>query len=879
MPKRYLPIILLLVCYFTNASHSIAQNSILKTTIQVKLENDDLASAIEKIEAASTITFAYASDILPKDKNYTFNAPAITLKNLLKYLLKDTGLVYEVFDGQIILKRQQYFEVYGIIRDEKTKEALTAATVYIENKNIGVTTNNYGYYSLKLREGAHNLVFSYLGMISKKKAVNLYHRQRIDITLEPEEIKLQEVIVKKPIQSEDLANAPLNQQSMFELSNSTPQVGGEPDLLHVVRAQAGVHSSAGGIGGLYVRGGNTGHNLVLLDGVPVYNWMHLLGINSIFNPSAVRGVQFYTSGFSARYGGRLSSVIDIQSKDGNPEKISGMAGINPRSFHGHISGPLLNENGTFWIGGRRSFITPYVKNVLIDAFYREENAFLNPKYYDINIKASQRFGLNDRVYFSFYKGNDEIFGENLFDLEDDHLEVAENNLSYGNQIYSLRWNHIYGKHMFSNLTINSSEFFNDFSHLNFIEDEQGEQFDFIFSNINSSNAEQSVKLDFDWINQKHHIKFGGSVHNHLFDPFFTIIDDESEFIPEFDTLNIQTLTDSLRSFGVPEITTFQTAFYVEDEIHLTDNINARLGLRFSSFNGPDSDYRHLEPRFLLSVKPADDWLVSGSFSKMVQYLHLISNSDIGLPRDLWLPTDDFYEPSVAWHYNLNIQHKVNEHWQLKSSTFYKTMDDLVLPPDSLAPVDYGIDASGQLLIGNAESWGSEFSAFGEYNKLKTFVAYTLSWATREFEQINENTPFPFQFDSRHYLQLLLTYKFNDDFQIGFRGHYSSPRPQLVAIDNNSLENGLSFQDINNPGERNQLRGDHEHRIDFNVSYYFESQIKNRPIRHRLNLELYNVYNRDNPVFNYSPSEPDGEFDFDFGMNMPLMVTLYFSSEF
>ncbi len=849
---------------------SFAQSTILDQKIIIQFQKNDLATAFKKIENQTNLTFAYSSNLLPSHKEYTLKKTSISIRQLLRFLFKNTELDYEIIDNQVLISKKKHFELYGIIRDKSTKEALTAATVYINNTNIGISTNNYGYYSLKVPKGKHTLIASYLGMYDTEQSISVTERKRLDISLEGQEIEFEEIIVSRPLQSDDLANAPLNQKNMMNLSEKTPSIGGEPDLLHIIRAQAGVLSSAGGMGGLYVRGGNTGHNLVLLDGVPVYNWLHLLGINSIFHPDAVRGVQFHSSGFSARYGGRLASVVDIQSREGNPEKWTGMAGINQRSYHGHLSGPL--KKGAFWIGGRQSFIAPYVQSVLETAFFPEGDKEILPDYYDFNAKVNYELGLNDRLYLSYYQGRDRISGETLVDFTNEAgekgEEIVENQLKYGNNIISFRWNHIYGKHLFSNLTLNYSNFYNEYGHLNYTNIE-GEERDFIYSGLTSDNIEISLKLDYDWIFKKHHVKFGGAAHLYQFEPFVAIFDENSDFIPEFDSLNLG--IDSFNNRIEAQATISQHyALYLEDEIKVSNWLNLRLGLRLSSFLTEETTfYYHLEPRFLLTAKLSDDALIAASLTKMVQYLHLVTNSDIGLPQDLWLPSDNDYKPATAWQYSLDFQKNFKNKVNIKAGLYYKSMDNLLTLPGSLTPVDFGVNASDQLLVGGGHSYGSEFSFYFQQGKWSGFGAYTLSWTKRFFENENNNQAFPFQFDSRHYIQFLTNYKINKHWEVGFRGHFSSPKPLLMSSFG-SLESGLEL--VTPDGPKNDRRGSLEHRIDLNLNYFYAT----KRLEHRFSLGIYNAYNQNNPVFSYSD---DGQNPLEIGMFLPQMISGYYSLKF
>jgi hypothetical protein len=847
----------------------IGQSNLLQTKVSLEVTNQSLATILKEITEKTTIPFAFNAASLSKKRKYSIQEKDISLDKLLKKLLAKEELKYELINGQILINQKKYYEIYGIVRDETTNEVLTAATVFIENANIGATTNNYGYYSLKVLEGDYKLICSYLGMNNTEQSIGLAKRRRVNFELEANEIKLDEIIVSQPLKSDKLTNAPLNQQTMMELSQETPSIGGEPDLLHVVRAQAGVQSSPGGIGGLYVRGGNTGHNLVLLDGVPVYNWMHLLGINSIFHPEAVRGVQFHTSGFSAKYGGRLASVIDIQSKDGNPEKWSGMAGVNQRSYHGHVSGPLFNKKGAFWIGGRHSFLVPYEKKILKEAFFANATlGQIEPVYYDFNLKINQAIGLNNRLYLSYYNGRDKIFSNIVSDGEENDIDV-ESELSYGNSIFSFRWNRIYSKNLFSNLTLNRSRFFNQYNTLQYTVLDStgvlnGDSTEFIFSNLQSNNATYGMKMDFDLSLKNHHIKFGVEASTYVFIPFFTFYNQDSEFVPQFDSLEIDSFTAQIISTSAAAL---NTGIYIEDEISISKKWNLRLGLRHSSYWTGSSIYGNWEPRFLLTHQFAENTWAALSATKMVQYIHLVSNTDIGLPQDLWLSSDVDYKPSVAWQFGLDMQKQFNPALRGKGSLFYKKMNNLIILPDTLSAVNFGKEVRDQLLIGEGKSFGFETSAYYQKDKWTAFATYSLSWTNRLFSRENDGKAYPFQFDARHYFQTLLNYKLNKNWSFGFRGHLGSPRPFLIS-QSGGLGNGLQLVSQN---PKNENRATVEHRMDFSANYV----IKTKKTQHRFSVEVYNAYDRVNPVFYYT----NGQNALSTGMKMPIMLSGYYSFKF
>ena len=840
----------------------------LDTPISITFQNDNLPTALRKLQSKTDLNFAYSSKIIKKNISYNFSKKNTTLRDILDEIFNKTDLKYTYLDGQIIILKKKYYELYGTITDAETNELLVGATIYAPLQNISTYTNEYGYFSLALPEGEQLIIIRYLGKSTIKETLTLNNRQRKNLKMATDNT-LEEVVVVNTIQTDDaIANAPLNQKNIQDLSQHTPQVGGEPDLLHLLRAKAGVQSSAGSIGGLYVRGGNSGHNLVLLDGVPVYNWTHLMGINSIFSPDAMRGVQFYTHGFSAKYGGRLSSVIDIQSREGKSDGFTGIAGINQRSIHGQVSGPLFNKKGAFWISGRKSLFTPYIENILTDTFFPEGNSVIDPNFFDLNLKLNQQLGKNDRIYLSYYQGEDDLNGETYFDDSDTSDIYIESRLGYGNTIASFRWNHLYGNKMFSNVTLNYSQFFNASAQLNYeefeeIDEEQEEEF--YFSDIRSFNNELSAKADFDLFLKRNHLRFGGGVHGYAFIPFAAVYNEDSENLPELDSLTIDSL--SFDNQG-DVIEAFQSFLYLEDDIQLTEKTSLRLGLRYTYFLSEGNEFANFEPRLLINHQFTHNWYLLLSATRMVQYLHLISNTDIGLPQDFWLPASETYEPEQSWQIAGELNGKLSDNLTIKSSVYYKTFDNILSYPDSISNISFGNEFTNQLLVGQGNAFGMEHSAYFQKKQFHFYGAYTLSYANRLFENQNKSNPYPFQFDSRHYLQLLAYYKFDNGLCIGSRFHFASPQPLLVSLFGN-LEEGLAIINIDDIGEKNQTRGNFQHRLDLNASYSFDT----KQINHKLNIEIYNIYNQTNPVFHYV------DFDNDNNLRPTLNLPFFFSASY
>lgn len=843
--------------------------STLNTKINLQLKDATLTTALEQIQQQSNINIAFSSTIVKGKKGITLNQKNQSLRQILNTLLKGTDLSYKADAHQIIIFKKKYYDLSGYVRDAETNELLTAVAIFCKALGVGTYTNEYGFFNLRLPKGQHIIQTQYIGVEPLAQKISLQGAKRLNIQLKAT-TTFEPVLVSQSHRSKDLANAPLGQNDILELSQQTPHIGGDPDLLHILRLQSGVTSSAGGIGGLYVRGGNTGHNLILLDGVPVYNWMHLLGINSIFNPDAVRGVQFHTSGFSARYGGRLSSVIDIQSKTGNSEEWAGMVGINQRSVQAQVSGPIFGNKTTLWIGGRQSIFAPYVKQILKNGFFKsgsfQDNSYVSPNYQDQNLKIKHTFNDKDRLFFSVYRGYDNIQN---FEVETSRFGPVGYEVDYGNTTFSLRWNHLYNDKLFSNVTLSRSTFYNQYGEL--YSDEEGNtrsDIDFFYGGIQSHNEEGSLKADLDLFLKNHHIRFGGGASYYHSMPYFgAYIED----VPAVLNFRDPTIDSFLNLIQRPILDALEFYLYAEDQITLSKNTDLTLGLRATNFSPlyEAVNYFYVEPRLLLTTRWKKNWKTALSITKMTQALHQITAADVGgLPQDFWLPSTKQYRPSTAWQFTLDAQKDIQS-WRLKGAAFYKKMNHLLMVPDNLNNFVFGTNLIGALLSGEGESAGLELSAFYKHLKFDFFGAYTLSRHQRQFDALNNGQPFPFQFDSRHYLQLLFHYNLRPNWTLGLRGHLSSPKPRLISSFD-VIKSG--FNPIQLSKNRNSINGPLEHRIDLSLNYTF----KTNKLQHHFHVDLYNVYNQTNPVFFFIENDWNSMSS---GLTLPFMFSVYYNLRF
>ncbi|MGB0929867.1 MAG: carboxypeptidase-like regulatory domain-containing protein [Chitinophagales bacterium] len=875
---------------FLQTPHLQAQ-SLLDKSCSIELKGATIVEALQQLSKQTNTNIAFSKRFFSTEKRLSFEVENESFQAVLKRILAGTKVGFKAQGKQVILFRErkkviEKYTIHGYLKDEDLGEDLVAATVYCPKLQKGTISNEYGYYSLNLPKGEHTLVYRYVGKKDIQKQVVLKKNQKVDVDL-PSQDYLSEILVTPDSNSDlQLANLVFREGQIQNLAVNTPGLGGEPDLMQTVRSLAGVQSGAGGIGGYYVRGGSNGQNLILMDGVPVYNAAHQLGIYSIFNPKAARSVQVHKGGFSAKYAGRLSSVIDIQTREGNMNKWSTEIGVNPQSVQLTTEGPIFGKTGSFLLAARHSTFGGFIRPIIEDTFYPNGANFLSTKYFDVNLKVNKKLGERDRLYGSVYIGGDKIVGyneweyyyEDEFGFEYDELETEDNELNWGNAIGSIRWNHQFSPKLFANTSLIYSRYFNDYNQLfqyydlYFLDEEP---YDFSYYWVSSSNKEYTFKTDLDFYpNQAHHIRVGASFRQHEFSPFMTLYDNNTEGLPETDSLSIDYFEETVE---VPIIQAKQVDTYIEDKWTLSQKWQLTLGLHQSAFLGEYENYFNLEPRFKSDFAITPKLTFSTGVSRMVQYLHLISTSEFNIPTDFWLPSDDFYEPQTAWQYDAGFYIGLPNKIHLSLNGYYKNMKNIT----AVSELNFEEESDGTIggddfLTGDGESYGFEASLHKNEGKLQCSLGYSLSWSNRQFDPVNLGQKYPFQFDRRHELKGLFTYEFNKRFLLGFQGYLGAGHPRLVSWIN-SFDQGLLAIDIDPIGEKNSTRDTWQHRLDLSLMYHWET----KKLKHQLKVSAYNVYNKRNPLFYYlendeiNPINPDLQSNF----SMSFIPSFHYSLAF
>ncbi|MFT6243644.1 MAG: hypothetical protein ACJAXI_000406 [Crocinitomicaceae bacterium] len=760
---------------------------------------------------------------------------------------------------------QEKSTLSGYITDGKNGESIIGAKVYIPSIRQGVITNNYGFYSITVEQGTYTIEFRLAGVETEKREVDLAADVRLDIELGGSVQNIGAVQVTANAE----ANTKSTQLGQHELDideiKTLPAFMGEVDIIKTIQLLPGVSSAAEGGQGFYVRGGGPDQNLVLLDEAIVYNAAHLFGFFSVFNADAVKSVNLIKGGMPANFGGRMSSVLEVNMNEGNNKKFGVKGGIGAISSRLTVEGPLKKDKGSFVLSARRTYIDVIMKAAIADSspFYGTSYFF-----YDLNLKMNYKLGEKDRIYLSGYYGKDEFsFGN----VEDDFTV----DMPWGNGIAALRWNHLFSSKLFMNVTSTFTDYMFKFG---------SAQDEFRFE-LNSGIRDIGGKVDFSYYpSTRHKLKWGVDYIYHTFTPIG--VSAEADDVV-FDT----GLTQKLKSH--------ESAAYFLDEFDVNENIRINAGLRYSTFQhvGPftryikgdgistqDSAvqynkgdliqfYDGLEPRISGRWMLRDKSSIKAGYSYNYQYVHLTSLSAVSLPTDIWYPTTDKAKPQQGWQTSLGYFRNFKDNmFESSVEVYYKGMKNLIEYKEGALPGDNINDNTDNLLVfGTGWSYGAEFFLKKRKGNLTGWIGYTWSKTERKFEDLNEGNPFPAKYDRRHDLSVVLSYKLGERWVFSSAFIYATGNTLTLPSSWYVQDQDLLF----NYGDRNSTRMAPYHRLDISATWYSKAykdrkddktgeiiKVKKK-VKYNWSFSIYNVYNRSNPYFMYVDNDGDffaGNFD-------------------
>jgi len=732
----------------------------------------------------------------------------------------------------------QKVTISGSVRDIENGETLIGVNVFDKITQKGAVTNNYGFYSYTTNSGEVELIFSFVGYQPFVYKALLERDTTLMVQLTPAHL-LSEVVVtssREELIQENTQmgsiNVPLRQ------IKDMPALMGEVDVLKVLQLLPGVQSGTEGASGLYVRGGGPDQNLILLDGVPVYNATHLFGFFSVFNADALNNVELIKGGFPARFGGRLSSVIDITMKEGNMKEFQGEGSIGLIATKLTFEGPIVKDKTSFLLSGRRTYI-----DLLARPFIRRETGGRETAgyyFYDMNAKVNHIFDDRNRLYLSFYGGEDVGYTRDDYSSSSNNERIkstSESGLGWGNLITALRWNHIFNNKLFANFSATYTKYhFRLFDEYDYSRSGNGQEEERYYqADYRSGIRDYAIKADFDYIpNTNHYIRFGASNIFHRFTPGVFTATERSEW-------------SDLTSGSIYDSQEYAT--YIEDDIQLGSKFKMNVGLHYSGFFVDGEHYHALQPRIASRYLINESSSVKASFSTMTQYIHLLTNAGLGLPTDLWVPATSQIGPQQSWQTSLGFYKSLPGGFEWSIEGYYKEMEGLLEYKDGASFLQTGENWEDKVEVGRGRSYGAEMLIQKKIGKTTGWLGYTLSRTERQFDEINNNEWFPFRYDRTHDISLTVSHHLTPKIHLsgtwvyGTGNAISIPTEIYESINFNE-EYGFMFGRVDYYEARNNFRMRDYHRLDLGVNFIKQKRWGERT----WNISIYNAYNRMNPFY-------------------------------
>jgi hypothetical protein len=731
---------------------------------------------------------------------------------------------------------QEKITISGYIRDSLSRETLIGASLQTKNPVKGISTNQYGYFSITLPKGRYVFLLSYVGYFPMEVEIDLQEDIVRDFFLLSKSILSQEIVISSRRRDLNVKSAQMGQIDLsINKVKSLPVLFGEVDPLKTLQLFPGVSNAGEGNSGIYVRGGGPDQNLILLDDAVVYNSGHLFGFFSIFNGDAIKNISLIKGGMPSQYGGRLSSVLDVSMKDGNMQKLQVDGGIGTISSRLSLQGPLKKDKASFIVSGRRTYI-----DALIKPFIKKGSQFYGSGYYfyDLNTKFNYKFSSKDRLYVSGY------FGRDVFDFVNRKRQF-DVGVPWGNSTLTARWNHVFSQKLFVNTTAVYNDYNFSFNAL---------QNDFNIG-LKSGIRDFNIKSDFDhYVSTEHKLKYGFQVTKHRFTPsVISGSQDSTIFAPN------STQIKWANEFGL----------YFQDDWELGEKLKFNYGLRWSGFqqlgpftnynldlNGTRFDstvyknnetvkfYQGPEPRATLRYAVNDETSLKWAVTQNRQYIHLVSNAGTTLPTDIWVPSTLRVKPQISWQYAAGIFRNFKDNmFETSIEVYYKSMQNQIEYKEGYTPSSK--DTELEFVFGKSWSYGAELFLNKSKGRFTGWIGYTLAWTWRKFPDINKGKVYPAKYDRRHDLSIVGIYELNPKWKLSAVLVYATGNA-ITLPEKFFLIEGVLTQQFS---EINKYRLAPYHRLDLSATYTpIPKKVK------RINgswvFSIYNAYNRKNPYFYY-----------------------------
>ena len=847
---------LIFLFFLLISNFSFSQDLNKKITIKVK--NRPIVDILYEISEQEQIYFSYNPQIFPPGKKISIKAINIPISEILKVVLLNNGFDYSVVENQVVIKKQvvdqsgyegkaflghEKYTISGFVKERSTGEVLIGANIYARGTSQGTTSNSYGFYSLTLPEGNYRMICSYVGYNPVDNEIRLNNDTSMSLELDEAKTEIKEVEISAAGISSDPRN---NQLSELSFSHGTlsqlPGFAGDLDIIRALQVVPGIQTFGDGSSLYYVRGGNSDQNLLMIDDVPVYNPSHLFGFFSAFSPDAINDVRIYKGDFPAKYGGKLSSVIDIKVKDGNMKQLGFSGNIGPYASSLTFEGPIVKDKASFFLSGRISTL-----NWLTG--FSKETASLDFLFYDLHAKLNYRINNRNRVLVTFYTGKDDF-------NQVTNSSYRTYGISWNNIVGTFRWNHVFNDRLFSNTTVNYSRY----NYYLFISEQQDDYWNSTISNL-------TAKTDFTWyLNPGNTLKAGLEVTSHYSNPGnVTLVDGSTQQVPpqvpKYHSMEYDLYISNEQSIGKKILIRYgirlsvwqdfgpATVYYFNVNHQVSDTVNYDPNKSYSTFFRPD-------PRISFQYSFNDRSFLKASYSRTSQFMQVLSNSTSPFTTlAVWAPAGPNIQPQTADQFALGYFRKISRsRLNFSAELYYKYCNNNIDYKDH-ANLLYNPLIEGELRFGKAWSYGMELMLRKAEGNFTGWIGYTFSRAFIKTNDVNGDKTYPAAYDRPNDICINLSYTLKEHWTFTANWIYLTGGAITTPI-GFYYNNGSSVPLY---GDKNNDRLPDYHRLDVSASYAF-----NKPgnrYQHSLTLTLYNVYSRFNPFsvnFNKIMNE-NGEF--------------------
>ncbi|MFT4031468.1 MAG: TonB-dependent receptor [Siphonobacter sp.] len=721
----------------------------------------------------------------------------------------------------------------GYVREAQSGNPLAGVNITIPALGVGTTTNASGYYSVSLPSQPFvKITYSIIGYEHQSRVTDLTFNVDLNIEMKPQVTSLQEVVIKSRLgtsrvsESVQMSSLSIPIQQIKEI----PALFGEKDILKTLQLLPGVQKAAEGNSGMYVRGGGPDQNLILLDEAPIYNTSHLFGFFSLFNGDAIESVDLTKGGFPAHFGGRLSSVIQMQTKDGNFNHLHGEAGIGLLSSRISIGAPLIKNKVSFLVSARRTYA-----DLLMKPFGLTSNTGY---FYDLTGKLSIQASENDFISLSSYTGTDH------FRYATNSSLTENGNLQYGNSAGTLSWRHRFSNALFVKTSLIYSRYAATI-HMNRSISSDDQILTYHLVN-HSGIRDAGLKSDLVYqLSQQHTLKAGLALTARQFRPSTSTI--ASELTSTSNTTPADTIT----------LNSTEAAVYVEDTYRPVEHLQVNAGLRLSVYQSGSAHYAHLEPRLAIAYSLPNHWAMKASFSAMTQYVHLLSSSGIGLPTDIWVPATQQTAPQQAQQVAIGLAKDFKTGLAMTLEGFYKHMTHQIAYQEGASSLSGSVNYEDQITYGQGWSYGTELLLQKKTGRLTGWVGYTLSFTPQQFEELNSGETFWARYDRRHDLSVVGIYHLNSKITLSSSFVYGSGQAMTLPSGQYWIQGSSSVSSLgskayytgrvfNEYDQRNGFRAAAYQRVDVGIQFHKVKGSRERTWE----VSLYNATNHQNPFFYY-----------------------------